>query len=77
MEALQHGVYGLHEKSSRYLMALVKREYQCPNEACGGERVETVDAAHIPFCEKCGNRMVWSPSAMTFSLKGPGWTKKE
>lgn len=60
------------------------REYQCQNDACEGERIEVKSLSYknttipfdVPFCPKCGNRMVWAPTATAgFLLKGRGWSK--
>lgn len=41
------------------------------------ERTERINSQELPpFCPKCGNRMVWAPTAMNFALKGGGWTPK-
>ena len=53
------------------------KEYQCMDD---GERlnvsVRVDEHTAPPFCPKCGNRMVWAPTSMTFALKGLGWTGK-
>lgn len=54
------------------------REYQC--FVCDNsrtERTERLEEKELPpLCPLCGIRMVWTPTQMTFMLKGPGWTPK-
>lgn len=56
----------------------VYKEFQCPD--CG-ERKEVnwskgTRGKVTPLCHKCNKWMVWAPTAMTFALKGSGWTPK-
>jgi predicted nucleic acid-binding Zn ribbon protein len=54
------------------------REFECLN--CEGQRIERMEKLNTselpPFCPECGNRMVWAPSSMSFSLKG-NWPGKD
>lgn len=53
------------------------KEYLCENVTCESLRLTvSTDPQDVPLCPKCNRHMVWAPTAMTFALKGSGWTPK-
>lgn len=56
-----------------------RREYCCINcDDSRVERMEKLDADELPpFCEQCGNRMMWAPTSMSFALSGSDWPGKK